>query len=66
MKKFYDSVKLHILCEALLQHEYPPELMVLGYFTHTAPRILKVGKSLGPVVTFTVEKFSWLAIEGRS
>ena len=50
MKEFYDSVQLPILCEALLKHDYPPELMVLGFFAHTAPRILKVGTCLGPVV----------------
>ena len=50
-RKFYDSVRLPTLCEELLKREYPRELLVLGYLAHAAPRILKVGSSLGPVIT---------------
>ena len=49
-RKFYDSVRLPILCAELLKRDYPKELMVLGYFVHAAPRMLKVGTSYGPVV----------------
>ena len=49
-KKFYDLVKLQLLCKELLKREYPTELMVLGFFMHAAPRALKVGSSFGPVL----------------
>ena len=48
--KFYDSVKLQVLCKELLKRQYPTELMVLGFFIHAAPRALKVGPSFGPVL----------------
>ena len=49
-EKIHDSVQLPILCEPLLKPECPSELMVLGFFAHTAPRVLKVGTASGPVV----------------
>ena len=39
------------MCDELLERDYPPELLILGYLAHAAPRILKVGTSLGPVIT---------------
>ena len=50
LAKFYDSVQLNILGEDLIKRDYPPEFMVLGFFVHAAPRILKVCPSLGPIV----------------
>ena len=50
MAKFYDKVGLPILCEELKKRAYPPELMVLGFFVHSAPNSLRVGTCFGPVV----------------
>ena len=50
MAKFYDKVRLPVLCEELKKSSYPPEIMVLGFFVHSAPKILKVGTCFGPVV----------------
>ena len=50
MAKCYDNVRLPVLCEELTKRNYPPELMVLGFFVHAAPRILRVGSSFGPIV----------------
>ena len=49
-RKFYDSVKLPILAKELSKRDSPRELMVIGYFVHAAPRMLKVGTSYGPMV----------------
>ena len=50
MAKFYDSVRLPILTEELIERDYPPELMVLGFLVHAGPRFLKVGTCFGPIV----------------
>ena len=42
-KKFYDSVKLQLLCKELMKREYPKELIVLCCFIRAAPRAWKVG-----------------------
>ena len=37
MDKFYDSIDFAILAEELIEHELPPELMVIGMLAHQAP-----------------------------
>ena len=35
----------------LLKLDFPPHLLVLGFMAHAAPRVLQVGKCLGPHVS---------------
>jgi len=50
MRKFYDSIRLPILCEELSKLNFPKPLMVIGFLVHAAPRILRVGTSFGPII----------------
>ena len=50
MKQFYDGVALPLLSIELMKRGYPPHLFVLGFFAHAAPRVLQVGKCVGPPV----------------
>ena len=50
MANFYDSIRLPILVTELAKRNFPTTLLVLGVLTHAAPRILRVGPSLGPIV----------------
>ena len=50
MATFYDSVELPILATELLKRNFPPALLIMGFFTHAAPRVLRVGKCFGPIV----------------
>ena len=49
-KKICDRVTLPLLAEELARRNYPKHLFVLGFFAHAAPRVLQVGKCLGPHV----------------
>ena len=51
MKQFYDSVSLPLLVGELIKLDFPPHLLVLGFLAHAAPRVLQVGKCLGPHVS---------------
>ena len=37
--KFYDSIKLAILCEELLKRNFPNHFIVSRFFVHAAPRL---------------------------
>ena len=50
MKQFYDSVFFPALVVELGRRGYPKHLLVLGFLSHAAPRVLRVGKSLGPTI----------------
>ena len=45
MRKFYDSIKAHLLIPQLVARGYPLEILVLGTLTHKSPRCLQVGNS---------------------
>jgi hypothetical protein len=51
MKQFYDSVSLPLLAGELIKRGFPIHLFVLGFMAHAAPRVLQVGKCLGPPIT---------------
>ena len=51
MKQFYDSVSLHKLTEELLRRNFLVHIFVLAFLAHAAPRVLQVGKCLGPPIT---------------
>ena len=50
MAKFYDSVSFPLLVRELKTRNYTAPLLVLVFFVHACPRILRVGPSFGPLV----------------
>ena len=50
MRKFYDSIKAHLLIPQLVARGYPLEILVLGTLTHKSPRCLQVGNSYNNAV----------------
>ena len=50
MANFYGTIELAILCQELIKRNFPKPLIVVGFFVHAAPRILRVGKSVGPII----------------
>ena len=51
MRKFYDSIKAHLLIPQLVARGYPLEILVLGTPTHKSPRCLQVGNSYSDIIT---------------
>ena len=51
MRKFYDSIKAHLLIPQLVARGYPLEILVLGTPTHKSPRCLQVGNSYSNIIT---------------
>ena len=51
MRKFYDSIKAHVLIPQLVARGYPLEMLVLGTLTHKSPRCLQVGNSYSNIIT---------------
>ena len=47
MANFYDSVDLALLATELIKRDFPAPLLVLGFLTHAARRMLRVGKGFG-------------------
>ena len=50
MRKFYDSIKAHLLIPQLVARGYPLEILVLGTVTHKSPRCLQVGNSYSDII----------------
>ena len=50
MRKFYDSIKAHLLIPQLVARGYPLEILVLGTLTHKSPRCLQVGNSYSNII----------------
>ena len=50
MRKFYDSIKAHLLIPQLVARGYPLEILVLGTLTHKSPRCLQVGNSYRNII----------------
>ena len=50
MRKFYDSIKAHLLIPQLVARGYPLEIQVLGTLTQKSPRCLQVGKSYSNII----------------
>ena len=59
MDKFYDSIAFAILAEELIEHEFPPELLVIGMLAHQATRVLKMGQCISALCDLS-EFVSWL------
>ena len=51
MRKFYDSIKAHLLIPQLVARGYPLEILVLGTLTHKSPRCLQVRNSFSKITT---------------
>ena len=51
VRKFYDSIKAHLLIPQLVARGYPLEILVLGTLTHKSPRCLQVGNSYSNIIT---------------
>ena len=50
VRKFYDSIKAHLLIPQLVARGYPLEILVLGTLTHKSPRCLQVGNSYSNII----------------
>ena len=50
-RKFYDSIKAHLLLPQVVAIGYPLEILVLGYLTHKSPRCLQVGNGYSDIIT---------------
>ena len=50
MRKFYDSIKAHLLIPQLVARGYPLEILVLGSLTHKSPRCLQVGSGYSDII----------------
>ena len=50
MRKFYVSIKAHLLIPQLVARGYPLEILVLGTLTHKSPRCSQVGNSYSNIV----------------
>ena len=50
MRKFYDSIKAHLLIPQLVARGYLLEILVLGTLTHKSPRCLQVGNSYSNII----------------
>ena len=50
MRKFYDSIKAHLLIPQLVARGYPLEILVLGSLTHKSPRCLQVGNGYSDII----------------
>ena len=51
MRKFYNSIKAHLLIPQLVARGCPLELLVFGSLTHESPRCLQVGNGYSDVIT---------------
>ena len=51
MRKFFDSIKAHLLIPQLVVRGYPIEILALGTLTHKSPRCLQVGSGFNDVIT---------------
>ena len=51
MRKFYDSIKAHLLIPQLVARGYPLEIRILGTLTHKSPRCSQVGNSYSNIIT---------------
>ena len=51
MRKFYDSIKAHLLIPQLVARDYPLEILVLGPLTHRSQRCLQVGNGYSDIIT---------------
>ena len=49
MRKFYDSIKAHLLIPQLVSRGYPLEILVLGSLTLKLPRCLQVGNGYSDI-----------------
>ena len=49
MRKFYDSIKAHLLIPQLVAKRLP-EILVLGSLTHKSPRCLQVGNGYSDII----------------
>ena len=47
MAKFYDSIRISILADKLIELGYPPAVLVTGLVLHKAPRFLVAGGCVG-------------------
>ena len=50
MRKFYDSIKAHLLIPQLGARGYPLEILVLGSLTHKSPRCLQVCNGYSDII----------------
>ena len=50
MRKFYDSIKTHLLIPQLVAWSYPLEILVLGSLTHKSLRCLQVGNGYSDII----------------
>ena len=50
MRKFYDSIKAHLLIPQLVARGYPLEILVLGTLARKSPRCLQVGNSYSNII----------------
>ena len=50
MRKFYDSIKAHLLIPQLVASCYPLQILVLGSLTHKSPRCLQVGNGYSDII----------------
>ena len=51
MRKFYDSIKAHLLIPQLVARGYPLEILVLGSLTQKTPRCLQVGNGYSDIIS---------------
>ena len=51
MRKFYDSIKAHLLIPQLVARGYSLDILVLGSLTHKSPRCLQVGNGYSDVIS---------------
>ena len=56
-RKFYDSIKAHLLIPQLVARGYPLQILVLGSLTHKSPRCLQVGNGYSDIITLGSEVF---------
>ena len=50
LRKFYDSIKAHLLIPQLVARGYPLEILVLGSLTHKSPRCIQVGNGYSDII----------------
>ena len=50
MRKFFDSIKAHLLIPQLVARGYPLETLVFGSLTHKSPRCLQVGNGYSDII----------------
>ena len=50
MRRFFDSIKAHLLIPQLVARGFPLEILVLGSLTHKSPRFLQVGNRYSDII----------------